>query len=168
MVICFALPAKLIPRSIAPPRKLPRTTASAARMLKPMPLFCFSRHTPLPVESMSDRHDVSASRYRDSREHNCQYRQRFYGQVRQLPGAAFVTSTAIMDNEVHVLQSDKPLQNFVVSGRLFQIAAHDPSYDAEDSRADRPQHRRVKRHNRSRRRHELHAAEDPVDAAMNW
>jgi nitrous oxidase accessory protein NosD len=55
------------------------------------------------------------------------------GQVRQLPGGPFVTSTAIMDNEVHVLQSDKPLQNFVVSGQLFQIPSHDPSYDAEDS-----------------------------------
>jgi len=55
------------------------------------------------------------------------------GQVRQLPGGPFVTSTAIMDNEVHVLQSDKPLQNFVVSGQLFQIPSHDPWYDAEDS-----------------------------------
>ena len=55
------------------------------------------------------------------------------GQVRQLPGGPFVTSISVMDNEVHVLQSDKPLQNFVVSGRLFQIPAHDPSDDPEDS-----------------------------------
>jgi len=55
------------------------------------------------------------------------------GQVRQLPGGPFVTSTAIMDNEIHCLQSDKPLQNFVVSGVLFQVASNDPLADFEDS-----------------------------------
>jgi hypothetical protein len=57
------------------------------------------------------------------------------GQVRQLPGGPLVpnTATAIMDNEIHCLQSDKPLQNFVVSGVLIQVAASDPLSDTEDS-----------------------------------
>lgn len=55
------------------------------------------------------------------------------GQVRQLPGGPFVTSTAIMDNEIHCLQSDKPLQNFVVSGVLIQVASNDALGDFEDS-----------------------------------
>ena len=55
------------------------------------------------------------------------------GQVRQLPGGPFVSSTPIMDNGIHVLQSDKPLQNFVVGGMLFQIPASDLSKDFEDS-----------------------------------
>ena len=38
-----------------------------------------------------------------------------------------------MDNKIHVLQSDKPLQNFVVSGVLFQIPSRDFSADFEDS-----------------------------------
>lgn len=47
------------------------------------------------------------------------------GQVRQLPLGPFVISTTIMDNEIHTLQSDKPLQNFVVSGVLFQLPSED-------------------------------------------
>jgi hypothetical protein len=39
-----------------------------------------------------------------------------------------------MDNMIHCLQSDKPMQNFVVSGVLFQVATSDPSHsDIEDS-----------------------------------
>ena len=48
------------------------------------------------------------------------------GQVRQLPLGPFVISTSIMDNGIHTLQSDKPLQNFVVSGALFQVPSEDP------------------------------------------
>jgi hypothetical protein len=56
------------------------------------------------------------------------------GMVRQLPGGPLVTSIAIMDNAIHCLQSDKPLQNFVVSGVLVQVAASDGSSpDIEDS-----------------------------------
>lgn len=55
------------------------------------------------------------------------------GQVRQLPGGPFVTSTAIMDNEIHLLNSDKPLQNFVVSGLLFQVPGGDPLADIDDA-----------------------------------
>ena len=55
------------------------------------------------------------------------------GQVRQLPGGPFVASTAIMDIEIHCLQSDKPLQNFVVGGVLYQVASGDLLSDFEDS-----------------------------------
>jgi hypothetical protein len=56
------------------------------------------------------------------------------GQVRQLPGGPLVSATAIMDNEIHCLQADKPMQNFIVSGVLVQVAASDPlSLDIEDS-----------------------------------
>ena len=55
------------------------------------------------------------------------------GQVRQLPGGPFVTSTAIMDNKIHCLQSDKPLQNFVVSGTLFQVPSGVPNTKMEDT-----------------------------------
>ena len=55
------------------------------------------------------------------------------GQVRQLPGGPFVTSTAIMDNKIHCLQADKPLQNFVVSGTLFQVPAGVANTDMEDT-----------------------------------
>lgn len=60
------------------------------------------------------------------------------GLVRQLPGGPLVTNAvAIMDNMIHCLQSDKPVQNFVVSGVLFQVASADPGSDLEDSwRAD--------------------------------
>ena len=57
------------------------------------------------------------------------------GLVRQLPGGPLVTNAnfAIWDNEIHCLGYDKPLQNFVVSGVLFQIPANDPNSDFEDS-----------------------------------
>ena len=45
------------------------------------------------------------------------------GQVHQLPGGPFVTGSAIMDNKIHILQGDKELQNFVVSGVLIQVPA---------------------------------------------
>jgi hypothetical protein len=56
------------------------------------------------------------------------------GQVRQLPGGPLVAQTAIMDNEIHSVQSDKGIQNFVVSGVLIQVPARDPISDNEDSR----------------------------------
>lgn len=58
------------------------------------------------------------------------------GLVRQLPGGPLVTNAnfAIWDNEIHCLQSDKPLQNFVVSGVLLQVPTSDPPpTDFEDS-----------------------------------
>jgi len=55
------------------------------------------------------------------------------GQVRQLPGGPFVTNTAIMDNKIHILQADKVLQNFVVSGILVQVPAGERGTDIEDS-----------------------------------
>ena len=60
------------------------------------------------------------------------------GQVRQVPGGLFVTQPAIMDNKIHCLQADKPLQNLVVSGVLIQVAAGEPRSDIEDS--GRPDH----------------------------
>jgi hypothetical protein len=55
------------------------------------------------------------------------------GQVRQLPGGPFVTNLAIMDNKIHILQADKVLQNFVVSGVLVQVPAGERQTDLEDT-----------------------------------
>src|SRR5215471_19076380 len=60
------------------------------------------------------------------------------GLVRELPGGAFVTTnTAIMDNPIHVLQSDTMLANLVVSGILIQVPSGERGTDLEDtSRSD--------------------------------
>ena len=57
------------------------------------------------------------------------------GQVLQLPGGPFVTDdkTAIMDNKIHILQADKELQNFIVSGVLVQVPAGVRQSDLEDT-----------------------------------
>ncbi len=55
------------------------------------------------------------------------------GQVRQLPGGVFVTQNAIMDNKIHILQGDKELQNFVVSGVLVQVPIGVRTTDIEDT-----------------------------------
>jgi hypothetical protein len=58
------------------------------------------------------------------------------GQVRQFPGGFFVADaqTAVMDNEIHCLQSSRPLQNIVVAGQLIQFLSLDPlATDLEDS-----------------------------------
>lgn len=58
------------------------------------------------------------------------------GQVRQLPGGPFIpnSATAIMDNEIHCLQSDKNMQNFIVGGVLIQVPSNEPlPSDIEDS-----------------------------------
>ncbi len=55
------------------------------------------------------------------------------GQVHQLPGGPFVTGNAIMDNKIHILQADKELQNFVVSGVLIQVPAGERGTDIEDT-----------------------------------
>jgi hypothetical protein len=55
------------------------------------------------------------------------------GQVRVLPGGALVTTTAIMDNTIHCLESDNPIENFVVSGVLFQVRANEPGTDFENT-----------------------------------
>lgn len=55
------------------------------------------------------------------------------GQVHQLPGGPFVTGSAIMDNKIHILQGDKELQNFVVSGVLIQVPAGVRNTDLEDT-----------------------------------
>ncbi len=49
------------------------------------------------------------------------------GMVRILPGGAFVTGTAVMDNGIHCLLANSALEYMVVSGILYQIPANDPT-----------------------------------------
>jgi hypothetical protein len=63
------------------------------------------------------------------------------GLVRQMPGGPLVTAanSPHSDTAIHVLQTFRQLQNFVVSGVLFQLPTIDPSAsDFEDS--GRPDH----------------------------
>src|ERR1017187_3798150 len=55
-------PPKLTPRSMWPEMRLPITTVSEARMLKPMPESCLSRQAPFPAQLASDEQNVPGSR----------------------------------------------------------------------------------------------------------
>lgn len=58
------------------------------------------------------------------------------GLVRLYPGGTLVTDSqiAVMDNEIHVLNATRPLQNVVVEGQLMQFVSLDPqATDLEDS-----------------------------------
>ena len=58
------------------------------------------------------------------------------GLVRLYSGGALVpdSQTAVMDNEIHILQATRPLQNVVVGGELMQFVSLNPqATDLEDS-----------------------------------
>ena len=61
------------------------------------------------------------------------------GRVRQLPGGVFADDqTAIMDNEIHLLQNNRSLHNIVIGAELIQIANDRSATELEDS--SRPDH----------------------------
>jgi hypothetical protein len=58
------------------------------------------------------------------------------GQVRQVPLGPMVTGTAVMDNAIHCLQSDKSIQTFVVNGVLVQVTTSADSPGDDSDRTD--------------------------------